>query len=192
MRSDAVARRPAAFLDRDGVINIDDGYTFRPEMLAFTPTAIEAIGELNQAGYLVIVVTNQSGVARGLYGISDIERFHEAMQAELRRHGGWIDAFYYCAYHPDGTVPEFARDHEDRKPSPGMLIRAMNEWPIDPALSFMVGDKDSDVEVARSAGITGIKVPANVCDLAATIRPLIWQSDSPAIGIAGEIHDIAG
>ncbi|MDO6413654.1 HAD family hydrolase [Sphingomonas sp. BIUV-7] len=189
MSSEAAVPRPAAFLDRDGVINIDNGYTYRPEMLVFTPTAIEAIRNLNQAGYLVIVVTNQSGVARGLYSVSDIERFHEAMQAELRRHGGWIDAFYYCAYHPNGIVAEFAREHEDRKPSPGMLIRAMNEWPIDPKLSFMVGDKDSDVEAAHRAGIAEIKVPANVCDLAATVYPLISKLDRRAIRTAGEMHD---
>lgn len=173
--------RPAAFLDRDGVLNVDAGYTYRPEALAFTPTAIEAVRLLNQANYHVIVVTNQSGVARGLYDTEDIERFHGSMQAELGRHGAHVDAFYYCPYHPEGTVPAFTRDHEDRKPNPGMLIRAMIDWPIDRENSFMIGDKDSDIEVAHRAGIDAVKVPANVCDLAATIRRLI---DRPVTSIS--------
>ncbi len=163
-------RRPAAFLDRDGVINVDHGYTFRPGDLVFTPTAIEGIRLLNEAGYLVIVVTNQSGVARGLYGIADIEAFHGHLQARLEAAGAHIDAFYYCAFHPDGTVAEFALDHADRKPSPGMLHRAMRDWPIERAGSFLIGDKPSDMEVAARAGIPGIAVPPNVCDLAAEVR----------------------
>lgn len=167
------AARPAAFLDRDGVINVDHGYVFRPEALAFTPTAIEAIRALNDAGYLVIVVTNQSGVARGLFGADDVERFHSHMQQALARGGARIDAFYFCPFHPDGTVDVFAREHEDRKPSPGMLLRAMRDWRIDPARSFMIGDKASDVEVAERAGIDGVRVAANICDLAAEVRRLL-------------------
>ena len=167
--------RPAAFLDRDGVINVDHGYTYRPEELAFTPTAIEGIRLLNEAGYLVLVVTNQSGVARGYYGTDDIERFHAHLQDVLSRHGAHVDDFYYCAFHPDGTVADFAIEHEDRKPSPGMLLRAMREWPVRREGSFMIGDKDSDMEVAKRAGIPGLRVPANVCDLAAEVRNLLDQ-----------------
>lgn len=166
-------RRAAAFLDRDGVINIDRGFTHRPEDLAFTPTAVAAIRALNQAGYLAIVVTNQSGVARGLYRCEDVERFHDHLQRSLAGHGAHIDAFYYSPYHPAGSVAEFAIEHEDRKPRPGMLLRAMRDWRIDPARSFMIGDKQSDLEVAAGAGIPGFLVPANSCDLAALVREII-------------------
>lgn len=162
-------RRPAAFLDRDGVINVDDGYTFEPDKLVFTPTAVAAIRGLNHAGYRVIVVSNQSGVARGLYGIAEVERFHEHMQDRLLAEGAHIDAFYYCPYHPDGTVAPYAVDHDDRKPGAGMLLRAMREWDVPQAGSFMVGDKDSDMAVAVRAGLPGLRVAANRCDLAAEI-----------------------
>lgn len=163
--------RPAVFLDRDGVINMDDGYTFRPADLRFTPTAPAAIRRLNEAGQLVIVVTNQSGVARGRYGTADVEAFHAHMVDALAAEGARIDAFYYCPYHPDGTVAAFAREHPDRKPSPGMLVRAMCDWPIDPARSLMIGDKASDMEAAARAGVTGVRVPANeACDLLATVE----------------------
>ena len=169
----AAGRRPAAFLDRDGVINVDHGYTYRPEDLAFTPTAIAAIRALNEAGHLAVVVTNQSGVARGLYRCQDVERFHHHLQAELARAGARIDAFYYSPYHPAGLVPEFAIEHADRKPGPGMLLRAMRELPIDPAESFLIGDKDSDMAAAAAAGIRGILVTPNNCDLAACVREIL-------------------
>ena len=98
--------RPAAFLDRDGVINVDHGYTYRREHLLFTPTAIDGIRLLNQSGYPVLVVTNQSGVARGLYGVADVTAFHAHMNAMLAERGAHIDDFYYCPFHPDGTVAD--------------------------------------------------------------------------------------
>ncbi len=165
--------RPAAFLDRDGVINVDDGYTFRPADLLFTPTAAAGIRRLNEAGWLAIVVTNQSGVARGLYGTADVEAFHAHMAAELARAGARLDAFYYCPFHPDGSVPAFARAHDDRKPGPGMILRAMREWPVDPARSVLVGDKASDMEAAARAGIAGVRVSSNDCDLLATVTEVI-------------------
>lgn len=165
--------RPAAFLDRDGVINVDHGYTYRVEDLAFTPTAIEAIRLLNEADYRVIVVTNQSGVARGLYTVADVERFHEAMQSALGAGGARIDAYYYCAYHPDGTVAEYAIEHEDRKPGPGMILRGMRDWQVRREGSFMIGDKQSDADSARAAGLPALIVPANDCDLAAAVRSMM-------------------
>ncbi len=162
--------RPAAFLDRDGVINVDRGYVVRIEDLEFTPTAVEGIRLLNEAGYRVIVVTNQSGVARGYFGIDDVERFHDHMQAELARAGAWIDAFYFCPHHPAGSVVEFAFDHVDRKPQPGMLLRAMDDWPTLREGSFLVGDKQSDLTAAAAAGIVGVLVPKDRCDLAAVVR----------------------
>jgi D-glycero-D-manno-heptose 1,7-bisphosphate phosphatase len=174
--SDTDRLRPAAFLDRDGVINVDHGYVFRPDDLQFTPTAAKAIKMLNKADYRVIVVSNQSGVARGLYGSEDVERFHAHMQALLAAEGARIDAFYYCPYHPEGSVAPYDCDHEDRKPGPGMLLRAMREWPIRREGSFMIGDKQSDVDAAERAGIPGLLVPSSICDLAAEAAAMIEQS----------------
>jgi len=138
--------------------------------LAFTPTGIEGINAFNDAGFRVFVITNQSGVARGYYTAEDVERFHEAMRQQLRAHGAHVDCFYYCPYHPEGTVAEYAIDHEDRKPSAGMLLRAFHESPTDIPASVMIGDKQSDLQVAACAGVTGLLVESNVCDLAAVVR----------------------
>jgi D-glycero-D-manno-heptose 1,7-bisphosphate phosphatase len=174
-RTEKSARRPAVFLDRDGVINIDHGYTYRPEDLIFTPTAVEGIKAFNRAGYYVLIVTNQSGVARGLYTTQDVERFHAYMQHELHLQGAHVDGFYYCAFHPEGIIPQYAIDHEDRKPNPGMLLRAMRDWPIEIERSVMIGDKDTDMQVAARAGVKGLLVDANVCDLAAEAQKFLEQ-----------------
>ena len=162
--------RPAACLDRDGVINVDHGYTYQPEHLEFTPTAVEAIGILNQSGYHVLVVTNQSGVARGLYGTAEVEAFHAHMNAALGRQGAHIDAFYYSPYHPQGSVAEFAIEHEDRKPAPGMIRRAMRDWNVRAEGSFLIGDKQSDAESAAAAGLPWCLIEPNIGDLAAAVR----------------------
>lgn len=162
--------RPAAFLDRDGVINVDHGYAHRPEELEFTPTAIEGIRLLNEAGYPVLVVTNQSGVARGLYGLAEVEAFHAHLNAALGKAGAHVDAFYFCPYHPDGTVAEFAIAHEDRKPGIGMIRRAMREWDVGTEGSFLIGDKQSDLDAAAAAGIAGYWIAPNQGDLAALVR----------------------
>jgi D-glycero-D-manno-heptose 1,7-bisphosphate phosphatase len=150
-----VRTRPAAFLDRDGVINFDKGYTHRPEDLRFLPGAIDAIRHFNDAGYLVIVVTNQAGVARGYYTLDDAHRFNAEIQLHLSAEGAHIDQFYVAPYHPEGSIAEYAIDHDDRKPNRGMLIRAFTEWPIDKSRSFLIGDRRTDVEAARRAGIPG-------------------------------------
>ena len=170
---DISTARPAAFLDRDGVINIDHGYTFRPEDLAFTPSAVEGIRLLNDAGYPVLVVTNQSGVARGLYSTGDVERFHDHMQAALAEQGARIDAFYYAPYHPQGTIAEFAIEHDDRKPGPGMILRATRDWNIAREGSFLIGDKQSDADSATAAGIVSLLISPNDGDLAAAVRALL-------------------
>jgi len=148
--------RPAAFLDRDGVLNVDRGYTFRPEDLALMPGAAEAVRLLNEAGYYVIVVTNQAGVARGFYEEADVARFHVAMSDGLAVSGAHIDAFYYCPYHEEGSVARYrVANHPERKPNPGMILRALADWPIERERSFMFGDKESDMAAARAAGIAG-------------------------------------
>lgn len=149
-------RRPCAFLDRDGVLNVDEGYTHRPEDLAFVPGAESAVRTLNEAGYYVIVVSNQAGVARGVYAEEQVHEFHAAMSAKLAEAGAHIDDFYFCPFHEDGVVERYrVADHPDRKPNPGMIVRAMSDWPIDRERSFLIGDKESDVAAAGAAGVTG-------------------------------------
>jgi len=183
-RSRADEIRPAAFLDRDGVINVDRGYTYRIEDLVFTPTAIEGIKAFNDAGYRVFVVSNQSGVARGYYTAEDVERFHEEMRRQLSARGAHVDGFYYCSFHPEGTVAEYAIDHEDRKPSPGMLLRAIREWPTDVAASVLIGDKESDLQAASRAGLAGLRVEPNIGDLAAVVRDFLQRRNESASAFA--------
>lgn len=160
---------PAAFLDRDGIINVDTGYPHRPDDLVLTPTAAQAIARINRAGCLAIVVTNQSGVARGLFDMEAVTRFNAAIQEKISRQHGHIDAFYVAPYHPDGVVLEYAIEHPDRKPGPGMLLRAIAEWPIDPARSMLFGDKSSDVEAATRAQVASERLPSDTCDLDAAV-----------------------
>lgn len=155
----AKMRRSAVFFDRDGTLIRDNGYTHNVEDLAWLPGAIEAVRRCNDAGRLAIVVTNQAGIARGYYTEAQMRAFHTAMQAQLRSQGAHIDAFYHCPYHEDGAIARYAKaNHPDRKPSPGMLRRALIEWPIARDACFLVGDSDLDVEAARAAGVPAEKV----------------------------------
>lgn len=150
--------KPAVFLDRDGTLIVDRGYVHRVEDLAFIDGAVDAIAALNRQGWLVIVVTNQSGVARGYYSETDVERFHRAMRAELAKAGARVDAFYHCPYHPTAGLGRYRRDSPMRKPATGMFVRACDDYAIDVEASWMVGDKLDDMRFARAAGLRGILV----------------------------------
>jgi D-glycero-D-manno-heptose 1,7-bisphosphate phosphatase len=163
-------KRPAAFLDRDGVLNIDRGYVHRPEQLEWIAGAPDAVRLLNEAGYYVIVITNQSGVARGYYQEAAVRQFHAHMQDVLRAQGAHIDAFYHCPHHPEGTVKELAVRCDCRKPGTGMLEQAAREWPIDLGLSFLIGDKDDDMAAAAAFNIRGIKFDSKVDPLVELVR----------------------
>jgi D-glycero-D-manno-heptose 1,7-bisphosphate phosphatase len=161
--------RPALFLDRDGVLNEDRGYVFRWEDFRWIAGAREAVATFNRAGWLVIVVTNQSGVGRGFYSEDDMRALHARMSQDLAQAGGHIDAFYHAPHHPDAPVDAYRHpDPPDRKPNPGMILRALSEWPIDKAASILVGDKPSDLEAALRAGIRGVLFEGG--DLAAFLR----------------------
>lgn len=165
--------RPAAFLDRDGVLNVDNGYVHRPDQLHWVEGAQEAVKLLNGAGYYVIVVTNQSGVARGFYDESTIGILHAHMQDALTASGAHIDAFYYCPHHPDGTIDGFAIRCLCRKPGTGMLEQAAREWPIERTGSFLIGDRDGDMEAAAAFNIRGVRFDAGSQSLTELVRGLI-------------------
>lgn len=151
----SIFRRPAAFLDRDGVLNQDTGYVHHADQVRWVDGAREAVRWLNDCGYFVFIVTNQAGIARGYYGEDDVRTLHDWMNAELRKVGAHFDCAEYCPYHPEGVVELYRRTSEMRKPGAGMLKKLMAEWPIDAAASFMVGDRQTDLDAAAAAGIRG-------------------------------------
>ena len=164
--------RGAIFFDRDGVLNEDRGFVHRIEDFRWIDGAREAVRLVNQAGLLAIVATNQSGVARGLYGEDEVRRLHEWMAGDLAAFGARIDAFYYCPYHESGSDPRYAvADHPDRKPNPGMILRAMRDLSIDPARALIIGDRESDLAAGRNAGIGGRLFEGG--SLAETVREVL-------------------
>ncbi|MFZ1988427.1 MAG: HAD family hydrolase [Alphaproteobacteria bacterium] len=149
--------RAALFLDRDGVLNEDLGYVNRWEDFRWIPGARRLIKRFNDAGWLVIVLTNQAGVARGYYDEAAVAKLHSEVNGDLAGVGARIDAFYYCPYHEDAKIERYRiADHPDRKPNPGMILRAAEDWKIDLARSLMIGDKPSDMEAARRAGVEAL------------------------------------
>ena len=151
--------KPALFLDRDGIVNVDKGYVYKWEDVEFCPGIVELIRTADRKDYLVFVVSNQSGVARGYYSKEDVDELHRRMGLELEGLGAYVKRWYYC---PDLENPEM------RKPAPGMILKAEAEFPIDRNRSLMVGDKPSDVInleglkcvlVRRNYDLSGVDVP---------------------------------
>jgi D,D-heptose 1,7-bisphosphate phosphatase len=150
-------RRPAVFLDRDGVLNVDHGYVAKPEQFQWIEGAIAAVKALNEAGFYVFIATNQSGIARGLYSEANMRALHAFMKEELARFGARIDDIRHCPFHPEGTIAAYARKSNWRKPAPGMILDLIKHWPVDREKSVLIGDKDADLAAARAAGIRGLK-----------------------------------
>jgi D-glycero-D-manno-heptose 1,7-bisphosphate phosphatase len=183
--------RRAAFIDRDGVLNEERAFVHRIEDFAFVPGAVEALRLLRRAGYLLVVITNQSGIARGLYSESDYLVLTEHMREQLAAAGVTLDAVEYCPHLPDAPVDRYRVECDCRKPKPGMLKRVIEALDIDPAASFLVGDRLSDIEAGRAAGIgrcllvrTGYALPEDVVsradgvydDLLASARSVLGET----------------
>lgn len=174
--------RHVLFLDRDGVINVDVGYLSDPAQLEFIPGAIEAMKEAQTRGYDIIVVTNQSGVARGYYTEEDVQALHAEMSRRLETEGVKILAYYYCPHHPEGTVETYTKACDCRKPNPGMLTKAIEEWNVDVDSSFLVGDKPSDVQAAEAIGMRAY--PFEEENLMTFLTPIFaWEEGRKLLGL---------
>ena len=171
----AAATRPGILLDRDGTIIVDHGYVGSVDRVEFIDGAAEAIASFNEAGVPVAVVTNQSGVARGLYGLDDVDRVHEHIARQLAAHGAHVDLFTYCPYHPDGVVAAFSRASDDRKPAPGMARAAATALGLDLGRSWVVGDRAEDIGLAKAIGASAVRMGST-----ARPGPRVWSFPSLA------------
>jgi histidinol-phosphate phosphatase family protein len=169
--------RPGILLDRDGTIIVDHGYVGSVDRVEFIEGAPQAIASFNRTGIPVAVVTNQAGVARGLYGIDDVVRVHQHIAEHLAEYGAHIDLFACCPYHPAGSVEAFARTSEDRKPRPGMAKAAEAALNLDLTASWVVGDRPEDVGLAEAVGASAIYLGNGDCQ-----RPGVWSF--PSLGAA--------
>lgn len=148
--------RPALFLDRDGVLNVNHGHVGSIARFEWIEGAREAVARANALGYYVFVVTNQAGIAKGYYSEADYQALSRHMRSELAAVGGWIDDERYCPFHVDAVTDEFRADSDWRKPRSGMLLDLLSHWPVDLSRSVMVGDSDTDVAAAEGAGVRGL------------------------------------
>lgn len=151
-------KKPAVFIDRDGTVNEQMGYINHKSRFVLLPGVAEAIRLLNLNGYLSIVVSNQSGVARGYFPVDLVYDIHEKMESRLKNAGAVLDRIYFCPHYPGGSVPEYDMRCECRKPGTGLIKKAGEDFPIDLSASYMIGDRCSDIKMAHRAGIKGILV----------------------------------
>jgi histidinol-phosphate phosphatase family protein len=164
MATSTGAGRPGVLLDRDGTIIVDHGYVGSVERVELLAGAAEAIAKFNQAGIPVAVVTNQSGVARGYYGVEDVEAVHRYISQKLADLGAHIDLYLFCPYHPDGVVEAFARETHDRKPRPGMALAAAEALGLDLARSWVIGDRPEVMALAEAVGASAAWVGSGTFD----------------------------
>lgn len=165
-------KKKILFLDRDGVLNRDVSYLYKIEEFEWIDGAIAALIEAYHRNYEIIIVTNQSGIARGYYTVDDMNHLHAYMVEELRGYGVPILDIFYCPHHKDGIIPMYTKDCDCRKPKPGMLFQAMRKYDIDMASSFLIGDSTRDVEAAHNAGIDGYLFSGGRLDL---FMKQVWE-----------------
>jgi D-glycero-D-manno-heptose 1,7-bisphosphate phosphatase len=168
---DRLSLLPAVFFDRDGVINIDYGYIDGPDRFELVEHAAAALRACREAGFLVFVVTNQSGIARGYFDDAALQGLHEHMRRLLAAEGAAIDDLRFCPHHENAVLPEYRRVCDWRKPGPGMILDLAQHWPVDLSRSFLIGDKESDMEAASAAGIAGFRFDGG--DLLAFVQPIL-------------------
>jgi histidinol-phosphate phosphatase family protein len=178
--------RPGVLLDRDGTIIVDHGYVGSVDRVELIEGAAEAIARLNRARVPVAVVTNQAGVARGLYGISDVEEVHRHIVSLLAQHGAHIDQFFYCPFHPEGTIAEFTRTSVDRKPMPGMARAAAEGLHLDLSSSWVVGDRPEDIGLAEAVGASAIYLGTDTFN-----RPDVWSFPNLSLATSFILERIA-
>ena len=179
-----IVSRPAVFLDRDGVINREDGYVHRVDEFHFIDGVFDACREMSKAGYQLIIITNQAGIARGYYTEDDFHRLTKWMLNEFRQHGIEIDDVYYCPHHPVHGVGDYRRDCDCRKPAPGMILRAAQERSLDLQRSILVGDKVTDIDAGRAAGV-------GCCILVLSGHSLDAADSNRADNVFADLRDVA-
>jgi D-glycero-D-manno-heptose 1,7-bisphosphate phosphatase len=179
--------KPAVFLDRDGTLIEERDYLDRLELITLIPGAPAALRRLQDAGFALVLVTNQAGIARGFFDEAFVQQAHEHLATLLARDGIALDGYYYCPHHPDGTVERYRRVCRCRKPGTGMVEQAARDLQLDVARSFVVGDKWIDVELARNAGARGILVRTGYGAGVEALKP----SDLEPAGIVDTLADAA-
>jgi D-glycero-D-manno-heptose 1,7-bisphosphate phosphatase len=179
--------KPAVFLDRDGTLIEERDYLDRLDLIALIPGAPAALRRLQDAGFALVLVTNQAGIARGFFDEAFVQQAHEHLATLLARDGIALDGYYYCPHHPDGAVERYRRVCRCRKPGTGMVEQAARDLQLDVARSFVVGDKWIDVELARNAGARGILVRTGYGAGVEALKP----SDLEPAGIVDTLADAA-
>jgi len=175
---------PAIFLDRDGIINKERDYVHTIDEFHFIDGVFDACREMSKAGYRLIIITNQAGIARGYYTEDEFHHLTKWMLGEFRQHGIEIDDVYYCPHHPVHGVGEYNRDCDCRKPAPGMILRAAQEHSLDLQRSILVGDKVTDIEAGRAAGV-------GCCILVLTGHSLGAADTDRADKVFADLRDVA-
>jgi D-glycero-D-manno-heptose 1,7-bisphosphate phosphatase len=175
----------AIFLDRDGTLLHDVGYAYRLGELRLLDHAVAGLCDLQRQGFLLLLVTNQSGVARGYFSEDDVRYFHAALCAQLAEQGVTLAGVYYCPFHPDAAVGTYRQDSPLRKPRPGMLLQAAAEHGIDLTHSFMVGDQPSDIAAGRAAGCRTILLRT------ASPPPALWDAELEPDLVAADLLEAA-
>ena len=183
---------PAVFLDRDGTLIEEAGYLDRLDRLVFYPFSVDAVRLLNRAGWPVVVISNQSGVGRGLVRDAFVQEAHASIARRLGEGGARVDAFFYCPHHPEATRPEYRLRCECRKPAPGMLRQAASELDLDLARSVVVGDRWEDVGAARAAGARGVLVRTGYGRMAEASPRAALRADATVDNLVAAVAWILG